>query len=491
MTPSERVAAQIHATEANIRLLSSLIRGLKSELVKERQVLSRLWFQVLPVGKIPTELLLEIFALVVEPTMSEPIPAKEPFDAGHPFQQALRLSQVCSSWRQIVLHAPRLWAAGPVDVRLQKMEKHPRKSYLAILQALLDRSAPFSFTISIWDGSETSRADEPFLNDVARLLTPTMSRWKVLSVNERAFEIFARMFPGPFTALESVDFRYEAHGYDALRPVDTFALCPRLCSVKVAPSGIYRMSNHAEHDVLRMPWVQLTQLHLSELLDAATCRSILLQCTNIVAATLETIEWDKGDLPAPLTVLPFLTTLEMRFRKMYDPVGEVGVGAFFRPLSLPALADLNVEFDCAWPTQDFSAFQNRSPNLVRFSLKDCPISAEELCNVLRLSPKLIALALESKLGLDTDFLQALNYNPTQQLVPRLQELYLQGSADHFAPHIFEAVVRSRMTDTVSPDDVARLRRVFLKAHRYPHLPKSELRDRLQDLVECGLELYIY
>ncbi|KAJ7754571.1 hypothetical protein B0H16DRAFT_748411 [Mycena metata] len=491
MTPSERVAAQIHATEANIRLLSSLIPGLTSELAKERQALSRLWLQVLPVGKIPTELLLEIFALLVEPTTSKPTMTKEPFDARHPFQQALRLSQVSSSWRQIVLHAPRLWAAGSVDVRLQKMEKHPQKSYLAILQALLDRSAPFPFTISIWDGSASSRADEPFINDVTRLLTPTMSRWKVLSVNERAFESFARMFPGPLMALEGVDFRYRARRYNAERPLDTFALCPRLRSVKVAPSGIFEMSRHAEHDVLRMPWAQLTQLHLSEPLDAATCRSILLQCTNIVAATLETVEWDKGDLPAPLTVLPFLTTLKMRFQKMYDPVGEVGVGSFFRPLSLPALADLNVEFDCTWPTPDFSAFQHHSPNLVEFSLKNCPISAEELRNVLRLSPILTVLALECDTSLDTDLVQAFNFNPMQQLVPRLQELYLRGSAEHFAPRILEAAIRTRMNDTVSPDGVARLRKVFLEVHPYPQSAKSDMLYRMRDLVQHGLEVQIW
>jgi hypothetical protein len=104
------VKAQIGATETNIHRLSTQIDELICARQKERNTLARLWFMIVPVGKLPTELLVEIFALAAESDSSSMVVDRglPAFGLDHPVRQALLLSQVCSSWRQIVTKLPRL-----------------------------------------------------------------------------------------------------------------------------------------------------------------------------------------------------------------------------------------------------------------------------------------------------------------------------------------------------------------------------------------------
>jgi hypothetical protein len=62
-----------------------------------------------------------------------------------------------------------------------------------------------------------------------------------------------------------------------------------------------------------MPFARLTHLNLVES-NPTTCHRILLQCTNILSATLRTISWETaGNVAAPATELPFLEILKMGY----------------------------------------------------------------------------------------------------------------------------------------------------------------------------------
>ncbi|KAJ7151053.1 hypothetical protein C8R46DRAFT_1357985 [Mycena filopes] len=479
----ERVKAQIETTQRNVNLLTSLIHGLTCALDKERRTLARLWFMILPVGRLPTEVLLHIFALAVESEPITPVVVRErppPFGPNHPVWQAFRLSQVCSYWRKMIITSPELWAAGVVDVRLDTMEKHPRQTYLAVLQTILDRSAPLPIAVSInhmFDGSR------PSIGAISEIVAPTTSRWKALKLNDTAFTAFKETSPGPFTALESLDLEYAASSQTT--PIDLFLVCPRLRRLTVVPQGYYYMSRRIEHDVLRMPWPQLTYLELVEPLDAATCRAILLQCANIVSASVTTIEWDKGDIDAALTTLPFLETLKMRFDAIRtDPVGLREVGPFFTPLNLRSLRSLELSFFCAWPDREFAAFQHRSPNIVRLHLSHCSIHSHQLVSVLQLAPSLTSLTLEDcENCIDDRFLQAFQHGgaQSQQLVPELRELDWRGiDRRRFADDIFEAAIRSRCRTDGTPPDAVRLQRATLDVY------SRRLFERMKDLFEHGL-----
>ncbi|KAJ7770571.1 hypothetical protein B0H16DRAFT_1515955, partial [Mycena metata] len=479
---NEQVKVQIDSTESNIRLLTSLIHGLTCALHEERRTLARLWFMILPVGKLPTEVLLHIFAFAVEsrPTNLAVTRERPPFGPNHPVWQALRLSQVCSAWRQIVIHSPRLWAAGVVDVRLDNMEKRPRNTYLALLQTLIDRSSPLPIALSVnhtFDGFRPAS-----IGAIIQIIAPTTSRWRALKINDTAFTAFKETSPGPFTALEHLDLEYAASSQTS--PIDLFSLCPRLRRLTVVPQGYYYMSRRNEHDVLRMPWPQITHLELVEPLDSATCRAILLQCVNVVSATLTTLEWDKGHIDAPLTTLPSLDTLKMRFDTIRNPVGTLVVGPFFAPLDLPALRSLDLSFSCAWPDREFAAFQHRCPNIAQIRLTHCPILSYQLISVLRRAPALTHLTLEDcENCIDNRFLEAFHWGGlhSQQLVPELRELSWRG-IDHrrFADGVFEVAIRSRCRTNATPLDAVRLQRATLDVY------SRRLLGRMQDLVEHGV-----
>ncbi|KAF7325293.1 F-box domain-containing protein [Mycena venus] len=155
----EHIQAQIDATEANIRRLTSQIEELHRARQKERRTLGKLWFMIVPVGKTPTELLVKIFALAVGPD--------------HPVHQVLLLSQVCSSWRQIVIGSPKLWAIGVVDVQLDKRNKG--NCYLDGLQTLLGRSAPLPISVLLRK-SLNPHPSAPSITSVLRVLMPTAAR---------------------------------------------------------------------------------------------------------------------------------------------------------------------------------------------------------------------------------------------------------------------------------------------------------------------------
>ncbi|KAJ6561480.1 hypothetical protein DFH09DRAFT_831785, partial [Mycena vulgaris] len=60
-----------------------------------------------PIGKLPTELLANIFHLVVPP---EGFRSDCPEDySGKIIAEALRVSQVCRYWREMAHSTPRLW----------------------------------------------------------------------------------------------------------------------------------------------------------------------------------------------------------------------------------------------------------------------------------------------------------------------------------------------------------------------------------------------
>ncbi|KAJ6594360.1 hypothetical protein B0H19DRAFT_1366240 [Mycena capillaripes] len=475
----EDVEARISVTEANIRRLTTQIDELACELQKERNNLARLWFMVVPVGKLPMELLVEILAFAVQP---DSYPEKNIFGSNiiepgrgrlfgpqHPVHQALLFSQVCSFWRKIVFTSPKLWTAGSVDLR------PGRRSNLDILRTMLEHSAPLPISVSL-----TCRRNRPYTqsttSDGLQVIAPTASRWKSLRVDKASFEALKAFSPGPFTNLEDLYLQYRS------TPVELFLDSPRLRRMTVRPFL------PGQNNILRMPWIQMTHLDLEERCSF-TCRSILMQCANIVSAKLATFGWDGVDVRMPV-VLPFLERLELVFNQNLSLPPVLQVEPFFTPFSFPALESLTLIFyqrTMIWPTDGFSAFQMRAPDIERISLTGCSIASQGLIALLRHSPALTALTLmDCEHSIDNEFLHAFSYDKTrsQPLAPHLEDINWQYIGSQPDPEALEAAIRSRYwtTDT-APPNVARLKKVTMRA--FP----SGL-ERMQDLVEHGLELHL-
>ncbi|KAJ7680721.1 hypothetical protein DFH06DRAFT_1464869 [Mycena polygramma] len=416
------VQVQIETAEANILRLTAQIDELDRTRQEERRTLGRLW---------------------------------SPIGPDHPVHQTIILSQICSSWRQVVLSSPKLWTAGVVDVRMNG------KNNLDIVRYLLDRSAPLPISVSLTRELNAARqlneSYGPPIPDLSQVVPSTASRHFRISL-------------GPFTALEDLDLQY---GHSQSTPIDLFFRCPLLRRLILRPD-LLRSPCDA---MLHFSWAQLTHLDLLHG-NSVTAQSILLQCTNIVSTILTICEWGTNSsiVHAHPSVLPFLTTLKADFHDS-DATGAGRLEPFFMPFTLPALQALDLTFfgDAAWPAQEFTAFQ--------------------ILTHLELAPALTALTLRGCTHcLDRDFLRAFRYAAgTHPLVPQLQmlDLDLAWIDDLFDIEGLEAAIRSRRwTANTAPPVVGQLRVVRMRLPLVFRISSAVLRNRMRDLVDLGLQLNI-
>ncbi|KAJ6490469.1 hypothetical protein DFH09DRAFT_1454298 [Mycena vulgaris] len=179
-----------------------------------------------------------------------------------------------------------------------------------------------------------------------------------------------------------------------------------------------------------------------------------------------------------------------------------GIEAFFLPLALPSPRTLDLKFDPStddyWPTDVFSQFQSRSPNIEEISLMFCQIESEGFLALLRHAPALTKLHLECCWNCITDnVLAALRYDgggaSPGPLVPKLQDMYLEYIGLMFEESLFEDTIRSRWwTDERAPPgaSVIPLKKVRFLAPANAGL-SAALKARMKELVGQGLDLDLH
>ncbi|KAJ7627538.1 hypothetical protein DFH06DRAFT_729369 [Mycena polygramma] len=460
---------------------------------------------IVPIGKLPTELLLEIFKLAVHtPVLGDHIPWEPLFSHRNLYhgnlrtglRKVLRLSQVSSYWRQTVHEAPELWAECVVGVHLGgKQGVLPRDAYLDGLKTLLSRSSPYPISFSFKMARRASTDD-----CIVGLIAPTLKRWKNLHL---ALDSFDRLDGLPshsgafeFEALERVHIRGLSRQTNAFT---AFQSSPRLRSFALETDD-----ELPKIHLIQLPWRQLTHLDVWDY-SLGGCRNALLQCASLVSARFVTCsDWDLTVEAAdtPVVVLPFLTTLNMTVEGS-DSGPVAALKAFLAPLALPALTTLDLTFDPEddeyWPIETFSAFQDRAPELEKILLMNGSLGPDALVALLRHAPALETLDIQLSWDcVDDGFLEALRYDeadPAPPLAPRLTDikLYCVGEVDE---GLLEGAIRSRwwaddgrVLADGSPPGVSRLRRVAFTSDEYD-AKDDAFKTRTEDLVRQGLDLYV-
>ncbi|KAF8205754.1 hypothetical protein K438DRAFT_1818471 [Mycena galopus ATCC 62051] len=459
-----QVKVLIATAEANIERLTTQIRELTSIRERERSILATLRLMVVPIGKLPTELLVEIFKLAVD------APVVSPY------------------WRQIIHNAPQLWAQGFVEINLSQ-KLNDRLGYMDGLQTLLARSNPLPISISLTRTARDPTRSES-VQTIARMVTATAHRWKNLSVDMSSFDIQHESF----AVLERLSMQDLSKQKD---PVIAFQSSPRLRYFDFWSGSITVSPIH----LLRLPWSQLTHLDIEDM-SLGGCRAVLLQCTHLVSGKFTTFyAWDSV-FPAtesPVITLPRLQHLTLSFDGDM-PDGVHGVQAFLLPLALPSLKTLEFSFGghdgVTWPTQVVTLFQDRCPNIEEITFALSSIPTEGLIALLRNGRALTTLTVNYCWNcINAHFWDALQYDiadPTP-LAPKLENLSLENVGDNFEDGMLEAAIRSRWwPDDVSDDPpprISRLETVFVSRSDDGSEPFDEaLRARMQDMVDQGLNL---
>lgn len=185
--------------------------------------------------------------------------------------------------------------------------------------------------------------------------------------------------------------------------------------------------------ILRMPWTQLTDLTLTNGHVAQLSFDIFAQCTNLVMASITTDGWNiAAHVPPNIITMDHLRVLVLRF---FSRLPEASYFMpFFNHISAPRLQKLtlNLKIGFSWDRSQFTAFQLRSPGIIRLAIRHSDMNTNDLGDTLLHTPALTELILEyCPRSIDNSLLQALSYKDNAfPLVPCLHRvgLLLSGSA---------------------------------------------------------------
>ncbi|KAJ6466349.1 hypothetical protein C8R45DRAFT_1021397 [Mycena sanguinolenta] len=404
---------------------------------RERASLAALTYLLCPVHTLPVEVLADIFDLAI--------------DGWTHIHDALRMSQVCSEWRQIAHSIPRLWAR-PIRVDLESRSDSKAQAYIEGLKEWLARSAPLSVPVSFV--LERGEVDDCILEEALG----TASRWRSLDLRlrkEPPLSLVRRLAQCRLSRLEELDLGTSQLEKDIDEEVTAlyFTTLSRLQKLRI---GIF-----SDGLSIIMPWAQLTDLTL--FCDSPDITlDILAQCPNLTRASARTTGW--STLPDARAVIAFnrLRTLSLPFWGWAGPYSP-----FFDYLSAPLLEELSLNFSDLmdhkeWSETHFTAFQLRAiisstPSLTHLELNYC-----HQC-------------------FDDTLVGALTYKGTNTgtLAPRLHHLVLEYMEcnNSFTKDVLAEMIASRWwTDDTGPVSPAVARWTFVEV-------AGEFSQRFEDSME--------
>ncbi|KAJ6501965.1 hypothetical protein C8R45DRAFT_1091876 [Mycena sanguinolenta] len=412
----------IEESELKLASLDSQISALIELRDRERTCVAILKDIIAPIHTLPLELLPEIFELTIR-------------DDWH-VEDVLRISQVCSDWRQVAHSTPRLWT-GETRINLRK-SRDEEQSYVDGLKIWLARSAPLTIPITL----EVNR--EGFTNVInSRILDESLGtapRWRSLALYNPyggtiSPSFVSRLADSKLNNLERLGPLIFDDDVD-LAALPSFSIFPRLRKLEI---GI-----HSNVLPTFVPWAQLTNL-------TVTCGfpiglDIMAQCPNLIRALVRTAAWTVLPAASDVFTLSHLRALDLRF---------AWEGHHFVPLSdclsAPALEELYVDFlnkeidRLFWTSAHFTAFQLRASNITQLGFEDSCLTMDDLTVAIHHAPFLTHLTLVvCHACLDNALASALCYVAgTTALAPNLHYLVLRkyNSVEHLTEDMLARILR--------------------------------------------------
>ncbi|KAJ7661578.1 hypothetical protein DFH06DRAFT_1192696 [Mycena polygramma] len=441
--------SKITSLQSDITALEAVIAALVEVRDREHATVAALRHLIAPVHKLPVELLADVLILTIDP------------DSSIYVKEALRVTHICSHWRQVAHATPWLWV-GPISINLDKSA--PKNAYIDGFIAWLARSAPLSVPVSLLFQGDWDEID-PYSTEMVLAFAP---RWRALQLMSRSAPFFARIARCQFDSLEELEI---ARGSSA-------------SSLSLSAPWLRKLKMPAETS-FRLPWAQLTDLVLTRRFGQSPddCLDMLAQCPNLGTASITTPGWSV--LPPTridIVTLAHLHTLSFTFCREGE---EAHCLPFFDSLSAPRLEELSLEFETGfvWIQTPFTAFQQRSSNITRLSFDALNITWDDLRTALLHTPALTHLVLKwLKAAINNALLRALSYTDgVIPLAPVLHDLTICGVFDEH--ELTEAIVSRWWIDTelarrVPLPAVARWTRIAIASFR------TQLTKTFTDMIEA-------
>jgi hypothetical protein len=253
----------------------------------------------------PVEVISEIFLLCVPRLASLSRSEAAP----------LVLGSVCRVWRSIAFSTPKLWS------RFQFVIEDLSPSQMTRVKDWFARSGACSLELGIHIRSTK------YISDWHHILESTYTRWKDVILFSRKADIQQlSAFSLPFHILRTLLVLF-LDNRSAVSSLDLFTNAPMLCKVSISNNG-------SPPGVLKLPWHQITTLHLTRCSEDGIL-GILAQCPNVKVCGLREVTFTP--LP-PSRPRPVLMPQLCKFNIAVDNINSV-----VDHLVLPALDTLNVE----------------------------------------------------------------------------------------------------------------------------------------------------
>ncbi|KAF8208535.1 hypothetical protein K438DRAFT_1812395 [Mycena galopus ATCC 62051] len=469
-------SSRVEIGERSVEESELKITSLESRIRLERATTAVL---ISPIRTLPVELLAEIFGRAID-------------DDTH-IEDAFRISQVCSDWRQVAHSTPLLWTrCMKIDLRKSKQRRGichvdgPITSWLA-------RSAPLPVPISLTLAPED--IDHCVLEEVLRIAP----RWKSLELRVLGSDptpspsLVNRIAECRLDSLEELDLGMEAlDDEDIDLPAFPIFTAPRLRRLTMS-------TTHYHGSIaMCMPWSQLTDLALNSSLPNIALDT-LAWCPNLIWASVSTSGWNElPKVDRDIFTLSHLHTLSLFFFGSAKHVTP-----FFNYFAAPALAELRLDFGDMftierWTEAHFSAFQLRAPHITRLEFYHSDITSDDLRTVIRLAPFLTHLTLRySDHCVDDALIGTLSCKDgVTPMGSHLHTLVLENHHNIFTEDILAGMIASRwwtdaeLASHFIPPAVARwtLVRLWSISRRSGEEFSQRFLDAMEDLRSRGLPL---
>ncbi|KAK0185213.1 hypothetical protein F5146DRAFT_198914 [Armillaria mellea] len=305
------------------------VQSLMEEIEKERELLQarikRYTALISPVRRLPPEILMEIFDLVL---------------SSDQWSLFLRLNEgpwllgrICSQWRQVINSTPRLWTTFRIVYGIESSAKCCPIGAVDLLKTAIARCGAntISFNLKLDDDSE----DDAGGIDILQELILHSDRWKIAEFYNLDPELLPLLAPirGHLSSLETLIFDSSPYGIDPdlVDPLNAFEIAPMLREVQRSNVG-FRMT---------LPLNQLTRYKdrwgdsAEEYYEGSALNRlhILKECPNLLH--LEFIHGLPDNTARTLANLP-IQHHSLRTLHVCDDL-------FFDSLILPSLEELQVK----------------------------------------------------------------------------------------------------------------------------------------------------
>ncbi|KAL0569045.1 hypothetical protein V5O48_012930 [Marasmius crinis-equi] len=341
-----------------------------------------------PIHRLPLEILTRIFVINCAGVRLMPMP------------DVFSISQVCRRWREILLSTALFWSDFRVSGTGYDLERKEGQAELApTVRLFLERSKNHPLTLVFLVLSEDFRREEYKIPEHLSLLVESAERWKDVRVYVEDFvhPIFGLLLSSSsgrtrLSSLQSLGLTGDKY-HDIPQPFDIFEHCESLISVRLDTLSSQWLS-------LRLPWKQLTTLHVSHIDSSTQVLLLLRECPRLRSLTLGACDF--YSIP-PLTSPTIITLSNLESLSMPN-CNHVSV--LVGHVTLPRLSTLRVQdakFDPVVPVPEqggaFVEFLRRSActitHLAFWLPESESVRVEDIVSFLRLFPFLRTFELEA------------------------------------------------------------------------------------------------